>query len=177
MAKRESHPQRTAAKPDRKPTVAPGAGPSAPVGAGGDPSSDILYDRRPALDAIFAPKSVAVIGATERPGSVGRTLIWNLVTNPFGGTVFPVTPTRASVLGIKAYPDIGSVPERIDLAVVVTPAPTVPGVITDCVRAGVKGAIMISAGFKETGPEGAASSGGSWTRPAAATCASSVQTA
>ncbi len=156
MAKGESHPQRTAAKPARKPTVAPGAGPGAPVGAGGDPASDILHDRRSALDAIFAPKSVAVIGATERPGSVGRTLIWNLVTNPFGGTVFPVTPTRASVLGIKAYPDIGSVPERIDLAVVVTPAPTVPGVITDCVRAGVKGAIMISAGFKETGPEGAA---------------------
>jgi acetyltransferase len=120
-----------------------------------DPASDILHDGRRALDAIFAPRTVAVIGASERPGSVGRTLTWNLVTNPFGGTVFPVNPGRRAVLGIKAYPDIASIPERVDLAVVATPAPTVPGVIADCVRAGVKGAIVISAGFKEIGPEGA----------------------
>ncbi|QYJ15511.1 Peptidyl-lysine N-acetyltransferase Pat [Rubrobacter xylanophilus DSM 9941] len=119
-----------------------------------DPAHDVLgYERRP-LDAIFAPETVAVIGATERPGSVGRTVMWNLISNPFGGTVFPVNPRRANVLGIKAYPNIAEVPERVDLAVIVSPAPTVPGVVRECVEAGVRGAIIISAGFRETGPEG-----------------------
>src|SRR5690349_18690053 len=106
------------------------------------------------LDPIFAPGSVAVIGATERPGSVGRTILWNLITNPFGGTVYPINPKRSNILGIRAYPDIKSLPEPVDLAVIVTPAQSVPGVIRDCVAAGVKGAIVISAGFKERGPEG-----------------------
>src|ERR687886_1433201 len=121
-----------------------------------DPAHDVLrYERQP-LDAIFAPKNVAVIGATEKVGSVGRTLLWNLISNPFGGTVFPVNPKRPSVLGIKAYPSIGAVPEPVDLAVVVTPAHTVPSVIEECVEAGVKGAIIISAGFKEVGEQGIA---------------------
>jgi len=107
------------------------------------------------LDPIFAPKSVAVIGATEKEGSVGRTILWNLLSNPFGGTIYPVNPKRANVLGIKAYPDIASIPEQVDLAVIVTPAPSVPGIITQCVKAGAKGAIVISAGFKEIGKEGA----------------------
>lgn len=106
------------------------------------------------LDPIFAPGSVAVIGATERPGSVGRTILWNLITNPFGGTVYPINPKRSNILGIRAYPDIKSLPEPVDLAVIVTPAQSVPGVIRDSVAAGVKGAIVISAGFKERGPEG-----------------------
>ena len=109
-----------------------------------------------ALDAIFAPKNVAVIGATENPGSVGRTIMWNLLTNPFGGTVFPVNPKRPSVMGVKSYPNIGAIPEPVDLAVIVTPAKTVPGIIQECVDVGIRGAIIISAGFKETGPEGAA---------------------
>ena len=78
------------------------------------------------LDVFFSPKTVAVIGATETPGSVGRTLLWNLVTSPFGGTVYPVNPKRPSVLGIKAYPSIGEVPEEVDLAVIVTPPPSIP---------------------------------------------------
>ncbi|MFB2923160.1 MULTISPECIES: bifunctional acetate--CoA ligase family protein/GNAT family N-acetyltransferase [Aerosakkonema] len=119
-----------------------------------DPAHDVLrYEHQP-LDAIFAPKNVAVIGATEKAGSVGRTILWNLISNPFGGTVFPVNPKRPSVLGIKAYANIAAVPEQVDLAVVVTPASTVPGVISECVDAGVKGAIIISAGFKEAGPSG-----------------------
>src|SRR5215210_7992950 len=84
-----------------------------------DPAHDVLrYERQP-LDAIFEPEAVAVVGATERPGSVGRTLLWNLISNPFGGTVFPVNPKRASVLGIRAYPSITEVPAKVDLAVVV----------------------------------------------------------
>ena len=107
------------------------------------------------LDVIFAPRAVAVIGATEKAGSVGRAILWNLISSPFGGTVYPVNPKRPNVLGIRSYPQIAAVPEPVDLAVIVTPAPTVPQVIGDCVNAGVKGAIIISAGFKEIGPEGA----------------------
>ncbi len=106
------------------------------------------------LDSIFMPRNVAVIGATERAGSVGRTLLWNLISSPFGGTVFPVNPKRSSVMGIKAYPHISAVPEKVDLAVVVTPALTVPPIIGQCADAGVKGAIIISAGFRELGREG-----------------------
>ncbi len=120
-----------------------------------DPAHDVLHYERQALDAIFAPRNVAVIGATETPGSVGRTILWNLISSPFGGAVFPVNPRRPAVLGIKAYESISQVPEPVDLAVIVTPAGTVPGIIGECVQAGVKGAIIISAGFKETGPAGA----------------------
>jgi acetyltransferase len=121
-----------------------------------DPSADVLhYDVR-GLDAIISPKSVAVVGATEKAGSVGRTIVWNLLSSPFGGTVFPVNPKRANILGIKAYPTIGEVPDKVDLAVIVTPAPSVPDIIAECAEAGVKGAIVISAGFKETGPAGLA---------------------
>ncbi len=131
-------------------------GPAAVPGTGdADAAGHLLPDQGRALRALFAPTRVAVVGATEKEGSVGRTLLWNLITHPFGGTVFPVNPKRASLLGVKAYPDLASLPEPVDLAVVVTPAPAVPAVIADCVRAGVKGAIVISAGFKETGAAGA----------------------
>jgi transposase len=106
------------------------------------------------LDAIFAPNSVAVIGASEKLGSVGRTLLWNLISNPFGGTVYPVNPKHHSVLGIRAYPTISDIPEQVDLAVIATPASTVPNIIGDCVNAGIKGVIIISAGFKESGALG-----------------------
>jgi acetyltransferase len=119
-----------------------------------DPTHDLLRDAGHPLDPFFSPRNVAVIGATETQGSVGRTLLWNLVSHPFGGTVFPVNPKRPSVLGIKAYASIAAVPEKVDLAVVVTPAATVPGVIGQCVDAGVKAAIVISAGFKEMGEPG-----------------------
>lgn len=120
------------------------------------PAAAGLSPTRPqGLDAIFAPNNVAVIGATERAGSVGRTILWNLISSPFGGTVYPVNPARTSVLGIRAYPSIADIPEQVDLAVIVTPAHTVPGVVEECVAAGVRGLIIISAGFKERGPQGA----------------------
>jgi len=108
------------------------------------------------LDAIFAPKNVAVIGATENVGSVGRTIMANLIATPFGGAVFPVNPKRSSILGVKAYPSIKDVPDPVDLAVLVTPAKSVPGLIGECIEAGIPGAIIISAGFKEVGAEGIA---------------------
>jgi acetyltransferase len=113
----------------------------------------LRYATQP-LDAIFHPASVAVVGATESAGSVGRTIMQNLLATPFGGTVYPVNPKRTSVLGVKAYPTLSNVPERVDLIVVVTPARTVPGIIEEAVELGIPGAIIISAGFKEIGPEG-----------------------
>ena len=108
------------------------------------------------VDVFFQPRSVAVIGATEEPGSVGRSLISNLKQAPFRGRVYAVNPRRAAVLDLPCFPNVKQIPEKIDLAVIATPARTVPGVIRDCVEAGVRGAIIISAGFKETGEAGAA---------------------
>jgi len=119
-----------------------------------DHSHDVLRQERQPLDAIMHPRNVAVIGATENQNSVGRTVLWNLISSPFGGTVFPVNPKRGSVMGIKAYPNIAAVPEKVDLAVVCTPAGFIPGIIGECVDAGVNGAIVISAGFKEMGAPG-----------------------
>ncbi|MDY6940603.1 MAG: bifunctional acetate--CoA ligase family protein/GNAT family N-acetyltransferase [Cyanobacteriota bacterium] len=121
-----------------------------------DRAHDILQCDRDALNAIFSPQTVAVIGASEKHNSVGRSLLWNLIRSPFGGTVFPVNPKRRNILGVRAYADIAAVPEPVDLAVIATPAPTVPGIIAQCADAGVKGAIVISAGFKETGEAGIA---------------------
>ncbi len=119
-----------------------------------DKTANLLrYDQNP-LNVMFAPKGVAVVGATEKEGSVGRTIVWNLMSSSFGGAIFPVNPKRKNVLGIKAYPSVSEIPDEVDLAVIVTPAPTVPSIIKECVEKGVKGAIVISAGFKEIGPEG-----------------------
>ncbi|MFH1602323.1 MAG: acetate--CoA ligase family protein, partial [Pseudomonadota bacterium] len=124
------------------------------TGTRADRVLDVLHFDRDSLRAIFAPKSVAVIGATEKEGAVGRTVLWNLVSNPFGGTIYPINLRQKQVLGIKAYPNVSRVPESIDLAIIVTPARTVPGVVRECVAAGVKSAIIISAGFKEAGTAG-----------------------
>ena len=117
-------------------------------------ATDRQIGRHP-LDAIFVPKSVAVVGATEKVGSVGRTVLWNLMNTPFGGPIYPVNPTRPSVLGIKAYPKLASLPEKPDLVVVTTPAAIIPGIIGEAADLGIPGAVVISAGFKETGPAGA----------------------
>ncbi|HEX7570680.1 MAG TPA: bifunctional acetate--CoA ligase family protein/GNAT family N-acetyltransferase [Verrucomicrobiae bacterium] len=116
---------------------------------------DILHhtSRRP-LDPIFSPQSVAVIGATENVGSVGRTILDNLIKGGFAGDIYPVNPKHDTVLGVKAYPSITAVPSKPDLAVIITPPPTVPGIVRDCGKMGVKGVIIISAGFKEIGPVG-----------------------
>lgn len=119
-----------------------------------DPSQNFIQMHPRALDAIFRPKSVALIGAKDDPGSVGRTLLLNLIENSFGGTVYPVNPKRKEVCGVKCYPSIKEVPEIVDLAVIVTPAATVPRLIGECAEAKVRSCIVISAGFKELGAEG-----------------------
>lgn len=119
-----------------------------------DPSSDVYRSESHPLDPIFTPQSVAVVGASERPGSVGRSVLWNLLSSPFGGTVFPVNSKRPNVLGIKSYPKLADLPDKVDLVVISTPADTVPDVIGEAVDLGIPGAIIISAGFKEHGEHG-----------------------
>jgi acetyltransferase len=101
---------------------------------------------------MLNPRSVALIGATETPKSVGQTIMQNLLS--FDGTVYPVNTKRQTVQGIKAFSAIGEVPGPVDLAVIATPAVTVPNLINECAAAGVKGAVVISAGFKEIGAAG-----------------------
>jgi acetyltransferase len=108
------------------------------------------------LDAMFSPASVAVIGATSRPGAVGRTVLENLLRDTFRGKVYAVNAKHEEVLGHKAYKSIRDIPQPVDLAVVATPAVTVSPVIAECIEAGAKSAVVISAGFKERGAEGAA---------------------
>jgi acetyltransferase len=133
---------------------------SALASGGGDGASDracdILRAQHHPLAALFAPRSVAVIGASDRTGSVGRGVLWNLISHPFGGTVYPVNPKRSNVLGIRAYASVAEVPEPVDLAVIATPAATVPELIEACTAAGVKGVIVLSAGFREIGAAGIA---------------------
>ena len=111
---------------------------------------------RSSLKTFFKPRSVALIGATEKAGSVGRTILTNLIASPFGGTVYPVNPNRPSILGVQCHPNVASIPEPVDLAVIVTPAPSIPAIIGECGDAGIPTAVVISAGFKEVGPEGLA---------------------
>jgi acetyltransferase len=119
-----------------------------------DPSSDVYRSEQHPLDPLFSPHSVAVIGASERAGSVGRSVLWNLLSSPFGGTVFPVNAKRSNVLGIKAYPSVRELPDKVDLVVVTTPADTVPDLVAESVDLGIPAAIVISAGFKEHGDHG-----------------------
>ncbi|NGX63995.1 MAG: Succinyl-CoA ligase [ADP-forming] subunit alpha, partial [Candidatus Anoxychlamydiales bacterium] len=119
-----------------------------------DPSLNILYKEHNNLDYIFNPKSIAVIGASEKPESVGRTLFENLINSSFKGEIFAINPKRDSVLGYRAYKGIKDVKKPIDLAVIATPAAFVPEIIQECEDANVIGAIIISAGFKELGESG-----------------------
>ncbi|MBI5193014.1 MAG: GNAT family N-acetyltransferase [Nitrospirae bacterium] len=105
------------------------------------------------LKKIFNPKTVAVVGASESEGSVGRAVTENLLLSK-DRKIFPVNPNRKTILGIDAYPTIGDVPEQVDLAVIATPAKTVPAILEECGKASVEGIIIVSAGFKETGEEG-----------------------
>lgn len=107
-----------------------------------------------ALDPFFSPNNVAVIGATDKRGSVGRTVLLNLLNGPFANRVYAVNPKRTEVLGAPSFPSALELPKPTDLAIIVTPATTVPDIIGECVDAGIKAAVVISAGFRERGAEG-----------------------
>ena len=106
------------------------------------------------LSAFFQPASVALIGATEAPSSVGRAIFSNLSAGSFAGKLYPVNPKRATILGCQAWPSLAAIPGPVDLAVIATPAVGVPLVVRECVAKQVKAAIIISAGFREVGGPG-----------------------
>ena len=106
------------------------------------------------FDRMFDPKTVAVIGASPTKGTVGYSLIRNLIGSEFEGTVYPVNPKRETILGVPVYPSVADIPNRVDLAVIATPASTVPGIVKQCGEADVAGIVIVSAGFKEMGVEG-----------------------
>ncbi|HVP92363.1 MAG TPA: bifunctional acetate--CoA ligase family protein/GNAT family N-acetyltransferase [Acidobacteriota bacterium] len=108
------------------------------------------------LDKIFNPESVAIIGASDEEGTVGYALMKNFKELGFEGKIYPVNIRKSEILGIKAYPNIEYITESIDLAVIATPAKTVPDIVEQCGKAGIKGIVIISAGFKEIGAEGKA---------------------
>ena len=108
------------------------------------------------LDKIFNPKTVAIIGASDEEGTVGYALMKNFKELGFEGNVYPVNIKKSEVMGLKAYPTVEQLPEPVDLAVIATPARTVPDIVEQCGKSGIKGIIIISAGFKEIGEEGRA---------------------
>lgn len=126
-----------------------------------DPLRNAYFpDRRvtSGLTAVFQPRSIAVVGATDRPNAVSRTIVSNLIAgNEQAGypyTIYPINPTRKDVLGLPCFPSVENVPGDLDMAVIVTPAKTCVDIMKQCARKGAKAAIVISAGFKEAGPEG-----------------------
>ncbi len=108
------------------------------------------------LDKVFNPQNVAIIGASDVEGSVGYAIVKNFTQSGFAGKVYFVNIKKPEILGVKTYQTVDQIPEPVDLAMIATPAKTVPGVMEECGKAKVKGVIIVSAGFKETGPIGKA---------------------
>jgi len=122
--------------------------------AGGEPLAGSATDSPDSLAGLFNPQSIAVIGATEKEGAVGRTVVENLQSIKFSGPIYPVNPKRETILGLKAFPNVEAIGKPVDVAVIITPSKVVSSVMSQCVNAGVKYGIVISAGFKEAGPAG-----------------------
>ena len=106
------------------------------------------------LEALFTPASLAVVGASSRAGSVGRAVFLNILNSGYTGTIYPVNSRTKSVCGVRAYPLLADIPDRVDMAVVIVPAAAVPDIAREAATLGVKGLVVISAGFRETGPGG-----------------------
>ncbi len=106
------------------------------------------------LDPLFNPKTIAIIGASDEKGSVGRALVDNLINDEFAGVIYPVNIKHKHIRSMRAYKSVKDIPDKIDLAIIATPAVTVPDIIKECGEAGIKGVVIISAGFNEAGKEG-----------------------
>jgi acetyl coenzyme A synthetase (ADP forming)-like protein len=106
------------------------------------------------LDPMFQPRAVAVVGASRHAGTIGHELFRNLLSGGFDGPVYPVNPSAASVAAVRSYPTVSAIPDKVDLGVIVVPAVSVLAAARDCVDAGARGLVVISAGFAEVGPEG-----------------------
>jgi len=107
------------------------------------------------LDAIFAPETIAVVGASTQKGKVGHDIFANILSGGFKGTLYPVNPKAKSVLSVKCYTSITGIPDPIDLAMIILPPRAALQAVKDCIAKGVKGVVIVSAGFKEVGGEGA----------------------
>ena len=105
------------------------------------------------LDHIFYPRTVAVVGASANPEKVGFMVVANLLEAGFGGRIYPVNPSLSELFGLRVYPSVGAIPGEVDLTIVVVPAQLTISTIEECIAKGVKGAILISGGFKEVGTE------------------------
>ena len=103
------------------------------------------------LDALLRPKSIAVVGASATPGKLGAVVLANIIANGYAGKVFPVNPSHPEIQGLKAYPSVLDIPEKIDAAVLAVPAALCPQVAEECGRKGVQGLIVIASGFREIG--------------------------
>src|SRR6195256_3009517 len=106
------------------------------------------------LDAVFSPRSIAVVGASRHPGKIGYEILRNLIVNEYQGILYPVNPNARSVHGIRAYPTVGDIPDPIDLAVITVPADLAIAAAEECGRKGVRGLVVITAGFREVGGVG-----------------------
>ena len=107
------------------------------------------------LDVIFRPKSVAIIGASTRKGTLGREVFDKLLRGEFNGPVYPVNPKAKYLHSVRAYPRISAIPDQVDLAVIIVRKELVPDIVKECAEFGVKGLVVLTAGFKETGQKGA----------------------
>ncbi|MHA2253658.1 MAG: CoA-binding protein, partial [Candidatus Kariarchaeaceae archaeon] len=106
------------------------------------------------LEAMFSPNSIAVVGASRKPESIGRAILKNIIDFGFEGTVYPVNPRASSVTSIKCYPNLSAIHEPIDLVIIAVPAKFVISVIKEAAELKVKSAVIITAGFKEVGGSG-----------------------
>ena len=117
--------------------------------------------RRSSLDAVFAPRSIAVIGATATPGTVPHDIFANLLAGGFKGTLYPVAPGKQQICSVKAYRYVLDIPDPVDLAIIVFPAEVVDRALEQCAQKGIRAAVVISAGFREAGPRGSSANGAS----------------
>lgn len=117
-------------------------------------SNDMKIDDPSSLDAIFRPKSIAIIGASRTKGSIGRNILHNLIEYEFNGPVFPINPHAEVIHSIKCYPSLKDVPDEVDLAIIVVPKERANAAAEECGKKGIKGIIMITAGYKEVGGKG-----------------------
>lgn len=108
------------------------------------------------IEAIFSPRSVAVVGASTTPGKVGHDIFENILKGGFQGTLYPVNPAAKSILSVRAYPSVKDIPDDIDLAIVILPPKRAVSAVEESIEKGVKGIVIVSAGFREVGPEGRA---------------------
>jgi len=106
------------------------------------------------LDAIFSPKAIAVIGASTTPGKVGYDIFANILKGGYKGTLYPVNPAAKSILTMRSYPTIGEIPDAVDLSIIVLPTGATLKAVEESVRKGVKGLVIVSAGFREVGAKG-----------------------